>query len=201
MVYCATIFAGGMLQHSQSLWDYFVWWHTSVWGYETTLKATHPWGSVWWTWPFMNRPLLMMRDTNPNGSQDVINAIGNPLLWYASGVAVLLSIGEIIADLWRRRPVLDNPTVPLLLGWGTFLFGWIPVTRVLFIYHYLPSYGFALMLLVYWLLRLWKVRPWLVILFVLVALALTCFFYPELVGWIPLTPHELQMRVWATGWI
>lgn len=201
LVYVAVVLSGGLLQHDQSLWDYFVWWHKSVWGYETTLTATHPWGSLWYTWPIMNRPLLMMRDTNPDGTLGVINAIGNPLLWYASTVAVAVSWVEIAYDWVKRRPIVDNPMVPLLLGWAAFFVAWIPIHRVLFIYHYLPSYGFALMLLAYWLLRLWRKQPWYLVGFVVVAFVLTLFFAQELVGWWHISQAQLQLRVWFPGWI
>jgi dolichyl-phosphate-mannose-protein mannosyltransferase len=104
--------------------------------------------------------------------------------------------------LVARKPIVDDPLVPILLGYIFLLLPWIPGTRIPYIYNYLPSYAFALMALVYWLVRLWgrpPWGPWVVVAFTALALAATLFFLPLAAG-LPISPESLQLRIWMDSW-
>jgi dolichyl-phosphate-mannose--protein O-mannosyl transferase len=101
-----------------------------------------------------------------------------------------------------RKPIADDPLVPILLGYVFLLLPWIPGTRIPYIYNYLPSYAFALIALVYWLVRLWgrpPWGPWVVVAFTALALAATLFFLPLAMG-LPISSESMQQRIWMDSW-
>jgi dolichyl-phosphate-mannose-protein mannosyltransferase len=201
LVYVVSVMSGEAINGSHNLWADFILWHKQVWGFETSLTATHPWGSVWWTWPLLYKPLLFFREATADGHSQIIVAIPNPCLWWSSGVAVVLSIGELVRQRFiLKRPIADHLLVPLLLGWAAFWLPWAGVHRVLFIYHYLPSFGFALFMLVFWLAKLWHRMSELVVLFIALALVVTLFFIPLLMA-LPVPQEWVQTHVWIASWV
>jgi dolichyl-phosphate-mannose--protein O-mannosyl transferase len=136
------------------------------------------------------------------GDLQVISTIGNPVLWYGSTLAVVAGIVEAARRLVARKPIADDPLVPILLGYVFLLLPWIPGTRIPYIYNYLPSYAFALIALVYWLVRLWgrpPWGPWVVVAFTALALAATLFFLPLAMG-LPISSESMQQRIWMDSW-
>lgn len=199
-VYLLIVFLGRVVGHQPNPWLGIYTWHSQALGYHLNLTATHPWGSPWWSWPLLKRPVLFYYTQTSTAAQ-VITAMGNPLLWWSSTVAVLLATLEMIQKGWQRQKgLLDHPLVPLLLGYYTFLLPWALVHRVLFLYHYLPAYGFALLILTYYLVELWKRQPWLVILFLLVTTACSFYFLPWALG-SPLSFSWLKAHIWVNSWL
>jgi dolichyl-phosphate-mannose--protein O-mannosyl transferase len=101
-----------------------------------------------------------------------------------------------------RKPIADDPLVPILLGYVSLLLPWIPGTRIPYIYNYLPSYAFALMALVYWLVRFWgrgAWGSWVVVAFTALALASTLYFVPLAAG-LPISNDFLQQHIWLDSW-
>jgi dolichyl-phosphate-mannose-protein mannosyltransferase len=176
-------------------------WHVQALQYQLTLTATHPYASPWWSWPLMLRPVLLYYQGIAGGATEVITAMGNPVLWFLADAAVLLSGAFIIRQLIRKdRSIADHPLVPLLVG---FLAFWLPfalIHRVLFLYHYLPAYCLALLMLVWWMDWLWRRNPWVTLIFVVVILAVSIYFLPFAIG-TPLSPLWLARHVWYHKWI
>ena len=64
--------------------------------YQSTLKATHPYASPWYSWPLMFNPFnaathvpLWLESTSlPNGLQSTIVLLGNPALWWFGFAAI-----------------------------------------------------------------------------------------------------------------
>src|SRR5215211_1879285 len=163
----------------------------------------NPWGSPWWSWPLMLRPIRFSSLlATAEGDLQVIVAIGNPVLWYGSTLAVVAGIVEAARRLVARKPIADDPLVPILLGYVSLLLPWIPGTRIPYIYNYLPSYAFALMALVYWLVRFWgrgAWGSWVVVAFTALALASTLYFVPLATG-LPISNDFLQQHIWLDSW-
>lgn len=177
-------------------------WHQSAFNYHATITATHPWGSAWWSWPFLQRPVLFLYDRLPDGSIQLMNSIGNPALWWLSTLAVIASVGEVIRALWGRwRLFWEHPLVPMLLGYFAMWLPWILVDRVVFLYHYLPAYGFALLMLVYWLSWAWQ-RGWRFLIWLtLIGILLTGFLYFRwsLGWWQTPTNHPILLKSWLSS--
>ena len=178
-----------------------VWnWHLYAAG-GIALPIEHPWASPWWSWPLMLQPIVFFHEADAAGNLLTIAAIGNPILWWSSTLAVILSLGELVRrKAISKKPIADHPLVPALLGYAALLLPWVPGTRVAFLYHYLPSYAFALLALVYWLCRLWKRQPWLVVAFTACAVATALFFLPMTMA-LPMSPEGLRRRGWLASWL
>jgi len=194
VVYVVIVWIGQLLIHTPNAFVASVNWNFDAESYHAHLTATHPWGSPWWSWPLMLKPVLFIYDTVGNKIQ-AENNMGNPLIWISSTFAVLGTVFYLIEEWFKKRrfPV-DHPLVPFLLGYFAFWLPWAPIHRVLFLYHYLPAYGFALCILTYWLVQLWKRKPGLVVLALVLFLAVSIFEMPLSVGWISLTKEQVDLR-------
>lgn len=123
------------------------WWNCQIYmfRYHSTLEATHPFESRWYTWPLILRPIwYYMNRGLPGGMAGSIAGIGGPVVWLG-GAAAMLALGWKLLKGWygpgKRR------AVAVLVLYLTQLIPWMLVTRCTFIYHYFPSSMFGLMAL------------------------------------------------------
>ena len=205
VLYIVIVYIGALVAVTTNPWEAWQWtwsWHLKA-AEKITAAIPNSWGSPWWSWPLMLRPIrLSDLFATASGDLQVISTLGNPVLWYGSTLAVVAGIVEAARRLVARKPIADDPLVPILLGYVFLLLPWIPGTRIPYIYNYLPSYAFALMALVYWLVQLWRRPPWgpwVVVAFTALALAATLFFLPLAMG-LPLSPEAMHRRVWMDSW-
>lgn len=162
----------------------------------------HLWGSPWWSWPVMLRPIRYEYLVDADAQLRVVLAIGNPLVWWSSTLAVLAGLFELARRAISRSFDLDDPLVPIVLGYVVLLLPWVPGTRVPYIYNYLPIYAFALLALAYWLVRIWRgprLGPWLVVFFAALALATTLYYIP-LATTLPIDQDDLMRRILFDSW-
>jgi len=113
----------------------------SMYDYHSTLTATHPYGSKWWQWPLLLRPISYYYHdfrtglAASNGAACCVAeilALPNPVLWWMG----LISVPFIAYLAWRER----NKGYALLVT--AYLFQWLPwidSPRVTFEYHFLPN--------------------------------------------------------------
>ena len=148
------------------------------------LTATHPYSSQWYTWPFMTRPIFYWVNDNAR-----IYFFGNPIIWWGSTVAVLLSLMYIV----RHR------IIRILLG-GYFLnlLPFIGIKRVMFLYHYLTGLIFAILILIY-LIEKQKHARKIFIGLAIASVAAFIYFAPLTYG-LPLSPKAYETRVWLPSW-
>jgi dolichyl-phosphate-mannose-protein mannosyltransferase len=179
-----------------------VWrWHLGA-ANKITAAIPHLWGSPWWSWPIMLRPIRYAYLVDADANLRVLLAIGNPLVWWSSTLAVLAGLFELARQAITKRLSLDEPLIPILLGYAFLLLPWVPGTRIPYIYNYLPVYAFALLALAYWLVRIWRggrFGPWVVVAFAAGALAVTLFFLP-LATTLPIDQDDLLRRIWFDSW-
>lgn len=106
----------------------------NIYTYHSQLTAPHNYASSWYQWPFMKKPIWYWAKDNAN-----IYLTGNPVLW----IFVLFFLPlSIITSFKQRFPVPD-----FLLA-TAYLINIIPfmlITRVVFLYHYMPALTFGLM--------------------------------------------------------
>jgi len=167
---------------------------SQMFGYHYDLKATHPYGSKWWQWPFILRPISYYYHDFRIGpaTQDPhaccvaeIIALPNPAVWWL-GLASVPFMGWLA---WRER----NKGYALL--GVAYLLQWLPwmlSPRVAFEYHFFPNLAVICLANAVLLQRIWRYGqklggqyawPKLVVGGYLTAVVLLfVFFYPILSG-------------------
>jgi dolichyl-phosphate-mannose-protein mannosyltransferase len=121
-----------------------------MWYENSVSTATHPYASPWWSWPLMLRPVAYWQNFPEHG--EVVATIwgaGNPLLWWA--VIPAITITAVRA--------LERPTVArafIVIGYLAYFVIWIPIGRILFLYHYMPSVYLGYLALAVILSDFWK---------------------------------------------
>ncbi len=105
-----------------------------MWWYHTGLKATHPYSSPWWSWPLNLYPVWYFVDYQ-KGSIANIFASGNPAVFWAGSVAILVTIWEAV----RKKSI--NLMI-IILGFFVFWLPWALSPRIMFLYHFSPSVPF-----------------------------------------------------------
>lgn len=137
-----------------SFWTDVVHVHTQMVSANYNLTADHPYGSKWWTWPFMVRSVFYWQgDTN-----QFVYLLGNPLVWWGSFALFCFGLGTVFFRL--ARGLTDDLYALFSRGGWIFILGYlvsfIPlmrVPRVLFLYHYLTPLLCSLLFGAWWLDR------------------------------------------------
>ena len=178
--------------------------------YHAHLTATHTYGSAWYSWPFLLRPVAYYYQDNlglATGSKQPLRAevfnLGNPAIWWAS-IPALIYCGIFAV---RRRSYA--PAVIVL----AFLAAWLPfsrVTRVMFLYHMFGGLPFMILALSFALARLRQARirlslgsatlpvlegRHLAMAYLLLILLIFAFFYPVWTA-LPITGDQWTQRIW-----
>ena len=137
-IYIASYLPYWWRDHSFGLAD---WWRcqVSMYNYHSTLEATHPFESRWYTWLLGLRPVWYYRNGYlPAGLKASIAGMAGPVIWLG-GLAALLWL------LWRQVSGRGTRAgAGVLILYGTQLIPWMLVTRCTFLYHYFPSSMFCL---------------------------------------------------------
>jgi len=110
-----------------------------MFGYHGGLEAAHPFSSQWWQWLLNAKPIMYV-DSYAGDLRSSIAAFGNPLVWWG-GLAAMVFMA---LRVFMHR---DGKALFILLGYLSQLLPWIPVSRIVFIYHYFPSTLFLVMAL------------------------------------------------------
>jgi dolichyl-phosphate-mannose-protein mannosyltransferase len=188
--------------------------------YHAHLTATHPWGSPWYSWPFLYRPVAYYYQYDGLGFDAVsgrplfagMSNLGNPIIWWASIPAVL----SLPYFIFRYR---SFPAALILVGFMTQYFPWARITRVLFLYHMFGGLVFMILALAFVLVKMQEAGPlrieffgdravlstrWLVPAFLAVAVLFFLYFYPV---WTALPISDVAYRngfpvgkMWIPTW-
>ena len=164
--------------------------HKQIWWYQTTLKATHDYGSPAWQWPLMIRPVWYFVNYEAKGRIGNIYALGNPLIWWSGLVAMVFVFYKAVKSKTISYKLL---AISYLLFWLPWLFS----PRVMFLYHYLPSLTFLILGLA-WFINEIKEKNYRLG-FLLGCVLIFIFFYPY---WLGLAIPEIyrQMLLWLPTW-
>jgi len=156
------------------------------------LTANHPYASRWYTWPSMLRPIYYWVQGNAR-----IYFIGNPVAWWASTIAIIISIIYLVFSI-KVRKHLAKVSIFLLSGYILNLLPFIGVKRIMFLYHYLAAYVFAIMILVYFISQQKNSKQ--IFGAILVASAIAFIFFAPLTYGLDLSPKAYELRVWIESW-
>lgn len=122
----------------------FVELNKAMYYYNSTLKATHPYSSKWYQWPLGSKPIWYWTKTE-NKKIANIYLFGNPVIWWTVLAGIIFSVlGIFIKKIRRKLPPLF---FLLLFGYFVNLLPYIFISRVAFLYHYLPSLIFGILIL------------------------------------------------------
>jgi dolichyl-phosphate-mannose-protein mannosyltransferase len=166
-------------------------------------SATHPYSSLWYSWPIQWRPVWYLFDA-PDGDADnwdedspaaAVVALANPLIVYAGESAIAWLIWRA---LWREDFRAGVVVVAFLSQW----LPWIVNPKGLeFSYYFFPSIvclGPALALVFF---RRRNVAGEVAgSVFLLFAAVLFLFFLPVLESSLGVTPDDLDARAWLSSW-
>jgi dolichyl-phosphate-mannose-protein mannosyltransferase len=188
--------------------------------YHAHLTAGHPWGSPWFSWPFLYRPVAYYYQYEGLGTDAAsghalfagMSNLGNPIIWWASLPAVL----SLPYFVFRHR---SFPAAVILVGFLTQYLPWARITRVLFLYHMFGGLVFMILALAFVLVRMQDAGPlrieffgdrarlsmrWLVPVFLSVAVLFFLYFYPV---WTALPISDVAYRngfpagkMWVPTW-
>ena len=140
--------------------------------YHSSLTAPHPAGSPWWSWPFVLKPVYWYFGQSAGGDNAYIYDTGNVVLFW----------GGIAAFIWCGIAAVRAKSIALgfvVYAGLTQYVAWIPISRVLFFYHFFTALPFYLLGLAAGLAYLWetgRVRP--VVVYLAAAAAAFGYFYP-----------------------
>jgi dolichyl-phosphate-mannose-protein mannosyltransferase len=194
----------------QGLWSY----HKAIYDFHVGLSASHGYASPAWQWPLLLRPTSMYYQSTPQGEAgcgwpdgcvENIYSMPNPLIWYAAVAAVLyLAYRFVRTRDWRFALVLT--------GIGVTYVPWLLYPeRTMFQFYTIAMLPFMLLALTFALRdisgadhsdthrRLSGQR--MVGVFLVVALALSAFWYPILIA-MPVPYQFWYSHSWInSGWI
>ena len=168
-------------------------WHWQSFNYNFHLTATHPYASKWWGWFLLVRPIwLYFKDQNNNYIGIV--GLGNPLVWWSAIV--------VIPVLFWLAIKKNKEAIIILAGFLFFWVFWAFFSRVLFLYHAIPSFLFLALGTAYLLEKLLKEKygKIFVTLYFLILIGLFIFFLPVWMG-LPINSAQFYHRTWFKSWI
>jgi len=192
MVYAFSFFDIYGHTHSvQSIINY----NTNMYNYHSTLQATHPYSSPWWSWPLDMKPMGYYKEMK-YGLLSSINAFGNPAVFWLGIVAVFY----LLLITFIRKSL--EATFILLAFLGLYL-PYIFVGRLMFIYHFYYAVPFLILAIVYMLKdameRFSFIRHFYGI-YLLIVSGLFLAFYPVLSGYVIPQSYVAQWLRWFSTW-
>ncbi len=158
-----------------------------------------------------------------------VHGMGNPLLWWLTVVTLLLSIWVLLERIgvwlttntqWQILLGLPDPPItsgvrllPVAEYWLLFylcvngLANWLPwsiVSRCTFIYHYMSTIGFAVLLLAWWIERWLHSSQYhlrIIGLSLIFSMIIALIFWLPIYLGLPLTVEGWKLRMWLSSWI
>lgn len=166
-----------------------------MFNYHSGLDATHPYGSQWWSWPVIGRPIwYYIGPDMGNGMRSTIVSLGNPLIWWA-GIPCAIGSGYFA---WRNK---DKSMIVFYVALILQYAPWILIDRVCFIYHFFTSVPFIIFMIVYFFKNLTekKIIPKYIIWIYMALVALVFFaYYPVLTGMSVPTSYVERLRLFSS---
>ncbi|ACK69532.1 glycosyl transferase family 39 [Gloeothece citriformis PCC 7424] len=165
----------------------------------------HRYCSPWYTWLIMWRPVAYFYEKN-EVIYDV-HAMGNPLLWWMSSVAIFILLILFLTKLFQSKQDDWYPSeisLYLLFNYTANLLPWIKVSRCTFLYHYMAAYLFAILALA-WMINQWLRSQMLLekitgIVMIVVIIVAFIHWLPIYLG-LPLSDLDFKLRLLFRNWI
>lgn len=127
-----------------NIFSKFVELNTEIYESNARLTATHPYSSQWYSWPFMIRSVYYWNSsTSLTTSSSKIYFLGNPLIYWFSTITGIY----FLINFFKNRKNFSYSL--LVIGYLLNLLPFIFIGRVMFLYHYMTSLIFAILILAY----------------------------------------------------
>ena len=168
---------------------------SSMYGYHKGLTATHPYQSSWWKWPLLLRSVYLYLGSGEKESAHIY-AIGNPFIWWSGCVFLALSVVQVIR---KELPALAFVTLSVFAYWLPWA---LSPRKLVFVYHFLPSLPFVLLIIAYFLDLLWTKSRYgsaFVIAYLTISVGMFIYFYPILAA-IPVSNASVESYFWLKSW-
>jgi dolichyl-phosphate-mannose--protein O-mannosyl transferase len=183
----------------------------AMFGASHYMQAVHAYGTKWYSWPFMTRGLLYWIDDQhvPEAGVDPgsnnrfarIVLLGNPVVWWASTYAILLLLINLPPRLlawWTEGKAVAHNDLLLSAAYCLNFLPFAGIARVMFLYHYMAAFMFAILALC-WQLDRSVHRRWLMPVLLAAVIAAFIFFAPLTYG-LHLSEGGLTARYWFESW-
>ena len=182
--------------------------------YQSTLKATHPFASPWYSWPLMfdpfnagtHVPLWLEVAYLPNGTESTIVLLGNPAVWWLGFAAIIgLTVFTVPKILKKRFSFSLKKNLPAIFIIVIFFFQWLPyifISRITFIYHFYVNVPFLCLSSAFIINKYWS-NKWgkvLAIAYFALVVGLFVLFYPVISG-VPTSPSTVNSLHWFGSWV
>ena len=138
----------GVFQSENGAWS-LIDLQKQMYSYHSGLTSPHPAGSPWWAWPLDLKPVYWEYEPAGSDRSTFIYDAGNLVTWWAAIPAMLWCAWLAIT---RRAWNLGLVVLAFLTQYAE----WLPVTRVLFQYHFFTALPFYLVGLAAGLTWLWQ---------------------------------------------
>ncbi|OQB15188.1 MAG: putative dolichyl-phosphate-mannose--protein mannosyltransferase [Firmicutes bacterium ADurb.Bin193] len=166
--------------------------------YHSNVTDPHPYSSEWYEWIVDKRPLWAYIDAELK-TQNIISSIssfGNPAVWWGGLAAIF---GCIYLGIVRK----SRAAVFILIAYLSQLVPWIPIKRVLFIYHYFACVPFLVLAIacgIKYMLENKSLKMRTVYAYCAICVGLFIMFYPVITG-TPVSPRYISgVLKWFDSW-
>jgi dolichyl-phosphate-mannose-protein mannosyltransferase len=168
----------------------------------------HPMTSHWYTWFEPKRPITLRYDTVGLDEVRIMTTLGNLVLWWTAAAALIMTTFTSVGAMWR---VVVARSMRVHLGRRaranaflyafaiTMMLPWIIGKRDSYVYHYLPTYAFLLIIVAGEISRIYRQQRTQAMAFVS-AVALVSAFFAPVWGQLPMTARDVQYRLFLPNW-
>ncbi len=180
--------------HGNSIGDFFEL-QNNMYQFHKGVTEDHPYQSAWWKWPLLLKTVYMYVGDFQNKYAHIYG-IGNPFIWWSGCVFLLIGVVQTVR---KETVALGFAVVSVFAYWLPWAFS---PRKVTFLYHFLPSLGFILIIAAYFLNELWqryKFGKPLVILYVLLAIGTYAYFYP-ITAALHIPIQAIDNYMWLDSW-
>lgn len=173
----------------------FIEWQQYMYKYHHDLVATHPYSSMWYTWPITKQSVLYWVGTTNEGAITRIALLGNPVIWWFSIPCMIYTLFAAIITRKFKYWFLIIPIISMMASY-------VGIDRIMFLYHYFPVLPFVMLTIVAfikWIGDITK-HDFLIYIFVAVIIIVFIQFYPIYSGF-PTSYKYLKDLQWLKTWI
>ncbi len=173
----------------------FIEWQQQMYNYHHNLVATHPYSSMWYTWPITKQSILYWVGTTSNGAITRIALLGNPAIWWFSIPCIIYTV---IATIKTR----DFKYLFILIPIFSMMASYVGISRIMFLYHYFPILPFVMLTIVAFAKWICDKTKSDVFIYIFVAVIVIVFirFYPIYSGF-PTSAEYIKELQWLKTWI